>query len=87
MVHPCAQCGAAPPVAAGARFCGSCGAPTAEPAEDAAAVARYRSVLEKFLIAGDAAAEGQLAPAELEQLAALRQRLTVSMRTHERLIS
>ncbi len=46
-------------------------------------MARYRTVLEKFLAAG----AGELAAAELEQLAALRQRLTLSQHTHERLIA
>lgn len=86
MLPPCAQCGAV--LLEGARFCGSCGvaipeigeagAPP-ELAEDAAAIARYRGVLDRFLH------DGPLESHELEQLEALRQRLSLSLRTHERL--
>lgn len=83
MLPPCAQCGAA--LLDGARFCGSCGAVIAEapsaPAVDPAALARYRAVLEKFL------EDGPLAAHEREQLEALRQRLVVPQRAHERLIA
>ncbi|MFO0572803.1 MAG: inactive serine/threonine-protein kinase VRK3 [Polyangia bacterium] len=80
MLPPCAQCGAV--LLEGARFCGSCGVAIPEqpePAEDAAAIARYRSVLDRFLH------DGPLESHELEQLEALRQRLALSLRTHERL--
>ena len=76
----CAQCGAALAQDPGLRFCGCCGAPAPAPSEAAAAVARYGEVLAKFG-ASDGLPGG---PAE-EQLAALRQRLGISLGTHERL--
>jgi hypothetical protein len=78
MLPPCAQCGAV--LLEGARFCGSCGVAIPEVLEeDAAALARYRAVLDRFL------QDGPLKSHELEQLEALRQRLSISVRTHERL--
>ena len=76
----CGQCGAALAPEPGLRFCGSCGAPAPAPREDAAAVARYGEVLAKF-----GAADGRLDGTAEEQLAALRQRLGISLGTHERL--
>lgn len=76
----CAQCGAALAQDPGLRFCGSCGAPAPVPSEAAAAVARYGEVMAKF-----GAADGLLNGAAAEQLAALRQRLGISLGTHERL--
>lgn len=76
----CGQCGAALAQDSGLRFCGSCGAPAPAPREDAAAVARYGEVLAKF-----GATDGLLDGAAEEQLAALRQRLGISLGTHERL--
>lgn len=79
MLPPCGQCGAH--ISAGAYFCGACGAAAPEPVENTAAVERYTAVLERFL------ADGSLEAMELEQLEALRQRLALSLRTHERLLS
>jgi len=76
----CAQCGAARAPDPGSRFCGSCGAPAPAPSETAAALGRYSEVLAKF-----GAADGLLSGPAEEQLAALRQRLGISLSTHERL--
>lgn len=78
VLPPCEQCRA--PISADAHFCGACGAAAPDPVEDAAAVQRYTAVLERFL------ADGAVEAVELEQLEALRQRLGLSLRTHERLL-
>ena len=79
MSQTCLQCGV--PRKNEARFCGSCGAPQPDPVEDADAVARYRSVLASF------ASAGGLQARELQQLETLRQRLGLSLTTHERLLA
>jgi hypothetical protein len=79
MTSTCAQC--REPLASAAGFCGKCGARQPEPAEDEAAVARYRAVMQR--LAGD----GNLDQNERAQLLTLRQRLGVSQTTHERLLA
>lgn len=79
MAASCVQCRAR--YRSEARFCGSCGARQPEPVENPDAVARFRTVLEKFAEAGG------LSERELQQLETLRQRLGLSVTTHERLLA
>ena len=75
----CPACNA--PCKPQARFCGACGGRLPEPDEDPQAIQRYRTVLASF-------AEGSgLKARELQQLEALRQRLGLSLNTHERLLA
>ena len=78
MSATCVQCGAT--LRDGAQFCGGCGAAHVV-VEDASAVARYRELVAGFL------ADGTLSPDEAQQLEAVRQRLGLSLSTHERLLS
>jgi hypothetical protein len=75
----CAQCGTS--LGASSRFCGACGTPRAEEREDPEAVRKYEAAILR-LTAG-----GSLDERALQQLDAVRDRLGISLATHDRLLA